>query len=409
MKNNNKINIYSVSELNHEIKMSMETAFMNIWVEGEVSNYYCHNQKHLYFDLKDEYSKIKIVMFSESKKKLAFEIEDGLHLIISGYISVYEKRGEYQVIATQARPVGKGSLILAFEQLKEKLGKKGYFDDARKKPIPLLPERIGAVTSRGGAVIRDIATVLSKRFENFNLIIRNVNVQGPSSTEEICTAIDDLCEYGVDVIIIARGGGSLEDLWAFNTEQVADKIFNCGTPVISAIGHETDYTISDFVSDMRAATPSVAASIVILDKQEMQNDIRFLLGKIKNTAEVKIFNGKRELEHLTGRKIFLKPESLFLDLWQDHDSLTKELNRNTKTFIAEKKNRINDLMKDLHSNSPVSILKKGYSLLTEGKEKKIIRSIHDVKTGQDIDINLKDGVLVSKILKIIEKEIGIEV
>ncbi|MDY0028014.1 MAG: exodeoxyribonuclease VII large subunit, partial [Candidatus Humimicrobiaceae bacterium] len=241
-----KSKIYTVSELNQEIRKSLEMGYHDIWLEGEVSNFYFHDKKHMYFDLKDEKSKIKVVMFQNSNRNLIFDIEEGLYIIVNGYVSVYEKRGEYQIVALDALPVGKGALILAFEQLKAKLEKKGYFDSAHKKSIPALPGKIGVVTSVDGAVIRDIILVLEHRFENFHLIVRDVNVQGITSSNEICEAIDDLCEYGVDVIILARGGGSLEDLWAFNTEEVAEKIYNCPIPLISAIGHETDYTISDF-------------------------------------------------------------------------------------------------------------------------------------------------------------------
>src|SRR4030043_301511 len=256
-----KSEIFTVSELNYSIKKNLELGFSNLWVEGEVSNCYFHNKKHIYFDLKDEYSKIRVVMFYENNRKLPYEIEDGQHLLINGYVSVYEKRGEYQIIALDARPVGKGSLLLAFEQLKAKLENKGYFDLSRKRKIPILPKTIGVITSLGGAVLHDMISVLSRRYENFHLIVRNVNVQGVNSSIEVCDAINDFCEYGVDVIIIARGGGSLEDLWAFNTEMIAEKIFNCNIPVISAIGHETDFTISDFVADLRAATPSIAVEV----------------------------------------------------------------------------------------------------------------------------------------------------
>src|SRR4030066_1012643 len=272
---NLKSRIYTVSELNLEVRKSLEKDYSLIWVEGEVSNFYFHDKKHMYFDLKDERSKIKVVMFQSNNKNLLFDIEEGLHILINGYISVYEKRGEYQIVAVDARPVGKGSLILAFEQLKEKLEKKGYFDRIHKKNIPILPKKIGIATSIGSAGIKDIILVLKDRFENFHLIVRDVNVQGITSGDEICEAIDDLCQYGVDVIILARGGGSLEDLWAFNTEKLAEKIFNCPLPLISAVGHETDYTISDFVADMRAATPSVAGQLVILSKMEA-------VGKIKD-------------------------------------------------------------------------------------------------------------------------------
>jgi exodeoxyribonuclease VII large subunit len=449
-----KSEIFTVSELNYSIKKNLELGFSNIWVEGEVSNCYFHNKKHIYFDLKDEYSKIRVVMFYENNKNLVFEIENGLHLIINGYVSVYEKRGEYQLIALDAKPVGKGSLLLAFEQLKAKLEKKGYFDVSCKQKIPLLPKRIGAVTSTGGAVIHDIVSVLSRRFQNFNLIVRNVNVQGPSSSEEICEAINDLCEYGVDVIIIARGGGSLEDLWAFNTEMVADRIFTCKIPVISAIGHETDFTISDFVADFRAPTPSIAAEIVILSKNDAIENIKQLFQKMHNIISTKFFISRRELSFLINRRIFKKPNTVILNLWQELDNLYIKLKPGLKSIVAGNKKRLLDcqqllnkrnilgrininrvivknfnlrifsgiknflnlkksetesMLKDLQSSSPVSTLQKGFALIFN-EEDKNIKSIKDVEIGQDLKITLYDGLLLSKVLNKINKklELGIK-
>ncbi|MCL4416981.1 MAG: exodeoxyribonuclease VII large subunit, partial [Actinobacteria bacterium] len=317
--NNSQItgtHIYTVSELNFSVKKDLESNFSSIWVEGEVSNCYFHNKRNIYFDLKDEHSKIKVVMFHENNRKLSYEIEDGLHLLINGYVSVYEKRGEYQIIAVDAKPVGKGSLLLAFEQLKSKLENKGYFEPSRKKKIPVLPKIIGAITSIGGAVLHDMISVLSRRYENFHLVVRNVNVQGITSSIEVCEAIDDLCQYGVDVIIIARGGGSLEDLWAFNTEMIAEKIFNCSIPVISAIGHETDFTISDFVADLRAATPSIAAEVIILNKSEVMEKIKKLVRKMQIHVDAKLKIGKKEISFLIKRRIFKKPETIDLAMWQ---------------------------------------------------------------------------------------------
>ena len=450
----NSMHIYSVSELNLDIKKNLESSFSEIWVEGEVSNYYCHNNRHFYFDLKDESSKIRVVMFYESNKNLVFQIENGLHIIVSGYISLYEKRGEYQLVALSVRPAGKGELILAYEQLKARLESMGYFDANAKKKLPLLPGTIGVVTSTGGAVIKDMITVLSKRFENFHLIVKNVNVGGPTSQEEVCQAIDDLCSYGVDVIIIARGGGSLEDMWAFNTEMVADKVFKCSTPVISAIGHETDFTICDFVADVRAATPSVAAQVVILDKKEITDRINKIVSVLKKHIENRLLYCQKELESVTARKVFKKPLSLLLERWQElennwksllsatavsmemkksrlasiiayidagrikgklklHDSnimklryiLFSDINKNIEAL----KNRMSLLVKDLQSNSPVVVLEKGYAFLFKKGTRKAVKSIADIETGQEAEIILNDGILFAKILNKISKKFGIEV
>jgi exodeoxyribonuclease VII large subunit len=447
--------IYTVSSLNLKIKNSLESGFSNIGVEGEVSNFYCHNNRHLYFDLKDDSSKIKVVMFYEAKKKLGFEIEDGLHVLLSGYISVYEKRGEYQLIALDAEPVGKGSLALAYEQLKIKLKEKGYFEEIYKKAIPIIPRTIGLVTATGGAVIRDIITVLSKRFENFHLIVRNVSVQGPTASREVCEAIDDLCEFddgkdeGVDVIILARGGGSLEDLWAFNTQEVAQKVFECSIPVISAIGHETDFTICDFVADLRAATPSVAAQMVICNKSETVKIINSLLDRVKSNLEKKLAKSRQDLKYLADRRIFKKPQTILLNFWQGYDAARKNLadgakfkiqskkgafgslqpllsekpiigkitfnkmsvnNNLFRLFSGEKnkleslKSRISILLKDMDSRSPVSVLQKGFALVLKKDNEKIIKSIDDADVDEQLQILLKDGILLSKILEKIRKK-----
>lgn len=445
-----KTRIYTVSELNQEIRKNLESGYPDIWVEGEVSNFYFHDKKHMYFDLKDEESKIKVVMFHHSNRNLIFKIEEGLHILINGYVSVYEKRGEYQVVALDARPVGKGALILAFEQLKEKLDKKGYFDPSHKKSIPLLPKKIGLITSIGGAVIKDIVMVLRNRFENFHLIVRDVNVQGITSSDEICEAIDDLCEYGVDVIIIARGGGSLEDLWAFNTEKIAEKIFHCPIPLISAIGHETDYTISDFVADRRAATPSVAGEVVIINKKEALKNLMDTVKRINSLTGSRINVNKKDVIFLTRRRIFIKPETLIDKFSQraaepgvrlkeninkyirhrkdrtinlcrmlDKKNITKRilfyrialknidirLLSVLKSYINLKKSSLKNILEKLREKNPLAILERGYSLLYDIKKDKNIKSIKQVKMNQKVKILLKDGILKASIFDKIYKKL----
>ena len=437
-----KSKIYTVSELNLEIRKSFEEGYPDIWVEGEVSNFYFHDKKHMYFDLKDESSKIKVVMFHGSNKNLLFNIEEGLHILINGYISVYEKRGEYQIVAVDARPVGKGSLILAFEQLKEKLEKKGYFDLIYKKNIPILPRRIGVATSIGGAVIRDIILVLKHRFENFHLIVRDVNVQGATSSDEICEAIDDLCQYGVDVIILARGGGSLEDLWAFNTEKLAERIFNCPVPLISAIGHETDYTISDFVADKRAATPSVAGQLVILNKTEAMENLKRINKRISSLIISKIAMLKKEINFLIKKRMFIKPETLLNKFNQAASEFSSKLIENMKKLIRTRREKISGyrqlmdkknifkkiyiykmvtrnidtrmisnmknylnlsksklklMLESLREKNPVAVMDRGFAIIYKAEEDKSIRSINEVNVNQKIRIMLRDGILNAKI------------
>ena len=437
-----KSKIYTVSELNLEIRKSFEEGYPDIWVEGEVSNFYFHDKKHMYFDLKDESSKIKVVMFHGSNKNLLFNIEEGLHILINGYISVYEKRGEYQIVAVDARPVGKGSLILAFEQLKEKLEKKGYFDLIYKKNIPILPRRIGVATSIGGAVIRDIILVLKHRFENFHLIVRDVNVQGATSSDEICEAVDDLCQYGVDVIILARGGGSLEDLWAFNTEKLAERIFNCPVPLISAIGHETDYTISDFVADKRAATPSVAGQLVILNKTEAMENLKRINKRISSLIISKIAMLKKEINFLIKKRMFIKPETLLNKFNQAASEFSSKLIENMKKLIRTRRGKISGyrqlmdkknifkkiyiykmvtrnidtrmisnmknylnlsksklklMLESLREKNPVAVMDRGFAIIYKAEEDKSIRSINEVNVNQKIRIMLRDGILNAKI------------
>ncbi|MGM0365774.1 MAG: exodeoxyribonuclease VII large subunit [Actinomycetota bacterium] len=448
-----KPKIYTVSEINSSIKKTLESSFASVWVEGEVSNYYFHNRRHMYFDLKDEYSKIKVAMFYQNNKELMFEISDGLHILVNGYVSLYEKKGEYQIIATDIKPVGKGSLILVFEQLKEKLEKKGYFKKEVKKALPVLPRKIGLATSTGGAVIRDIISVLNRRSDNYNLVVRNVNVGGPTSGDEVCQAIDDLVSYGVDVIILARGGGSLEDLWGFNTEILADKIYSCTVPIISAVGHETDFTISDFAADIRAATPSVGAELVTLNKIQAVEDICSYNLKLKKLASSRIRFYRRELDYLIHRKVFEQPQSIISQYWQTVDDLSMKIRNNganilrskkekllntvnllkkgdllrrvgnrrlkldsissellhyIKKILDSKKNMAEILVRGLQASSPAAILGRGFGIVYKEKEDILIRSIDDVSRGESIRVLIKDGILMSRVIDKLSKNWGKE-
>ena len=404
----------------------------------------------MYFDLKDEDSKVKVVMFYQNNCKLVFDMEEGLHIQVNGYVSVYEKRGEYQIIALDARPIGKGALILAFEQLKEKLSKKGFFDSERKKKIPLLPEKIGIATSIGGAVLKDMVSVLKKRFPNFHLIVRNVNVGGMTSAGELCQAIDDLCQYGVDVIIIARGGGSLEDLWGFNSEELACSIYECQVPVISAVGHQTDFTISDFVADLRAATPSVAAENVILDKGKISSDIKSVRNALIERLMGLVQNNRRYLRSLIDRKYFTRPQTILGTRYQDAGILHKELKDNISgtvnikrqalsqknsrivpdrirsrivsyrltlrnnslrwrnsivNNIGDKKKTAGFMLESLEKNSPANIIKRGFAVIYDSGMKKSLSSSDMVSSGEDINIQLKDGRIRAKVLEILKNKL----
>jgi exodeoxyribonuclease VII large subunit len=307
--------VWSVAELTEGIGALLEGAFGDIWVEGEVSNYHSAQSGHLYFTLKDSRSQIRCVCFRDQARGLKFRPEDGLHVTVRGSLGVYEARGEYQVYVTHIEPVGLGALQFAFEQLKAKLQTEGLFDEARKKPLPVLPRCIGVVTSPTGAAIRDILRVLKRRFANVHVQIYPVRVQGDTAAAEIVKALGHFSRAKfADVVILARGGGSLEDLWAFNEEVVARAIASCAAPVITGIGHEVDFTIADFVADLRAPTPSAAAEIVVRSRQEFEGHIaahyrdlvkqmRYLLSERRHhLRDLQTHRGFRQLESFVRRR-----------------------------------------------------------------------------------------------------------
>ena len=270
--------VYSVSELTQRLKGLLETQFPDVWVAGEISNLRPATSGHLYFTLKDSNAQLRAVCFRSQARYLKFKPRDGVSVIARGRLSVYEARGEYQLLVELLEPAGLGALQLAFEQLKAKLAAEGLFDTARKKPLPVLPRTVGIVTSPSGAVIRDILRVLRRRYRNMNALLYPVRVQGEGAAQEIVQAIEHLNRRGgVDVMILARGGGSLEDLWAFNEEDVARAIAASRIPIISGVGHESDFTIADFVADLRAPTPSAAAELVVHRKQDFQAELELSL------------------------------------------------------------------------------------------------------------------------------------
>src|SRR5512136_382311 len=316
--------ILTVTQLTSLIRGVLEENFEHVWVEGEVSNLAMPVSGHLYFTLKDAGAQLRCVMFRASARVLKFKPKDGMGLIVRGRVSLFEPRGEYQLIVEYLEPQGIGALQLAFAQLKERLAKEGLFDEAHKKPIPRLPQRIGVVTSVTGAAIHDILNVLDRRFANVEVLICPVKVQGEGAAAEIAGAVKDFNRYGeIDVMIIGRGGGSMEDLWAFNEETVARAIYHSRIPVISAVGHETDYTISDFVADLRAPTPSAAAELVVRDKKEIKNILHYLQGRLENEA-VQIVQGYRtHLSHLV--RVFREPEKKIEDHFLRLDDLLNRL------------------------------------------------------------------------------------
>jgi exodeoxyribonuclease VII large subunit len=295
--------IYTVSELTSGIRGLLETSFGQVWVEGEISNCKVWNSGHMYFTLKDGGAQIRGVMFRTSLRYLRFKPADGLHVVARGQLSVYEAKGEYQLACEHMEPKGLGALQLAFEQLKKRLHAEGLFERARKRPLPALPRRIGIVTSLDGAALRDILKVLKRRAPNASLLIRPARVQGDDAGADVVTALRQIGKVPeVDVVIVARGGGSIEDLWAFNEEKVARAIAACPVPVVAGVGHETDVTIADFVADLRAPTPSAAAEMVVAAKDEFCASIDRLSGRLNASVRATLQRRRATVQHLSSRR-----------------------------------------------------------------------------------------------------------
>jgi len=417
--------IYTVAEITRLVKLELENSFPLLWVEGEVSNFHRHSSGHLYFTLKDEQCQLRAVMFRSDAARVKFDLKDGLRLVCRGRINVYEPRGEYQLIADLIEPKGKGALQLAFEQLKEKLRTEGLFDPRHKKPLPLFPKKVGIVTSPRGAAIVDILRTLERRFARLHILIYPAKVQGEGAADEIVEGIDFLGRLpGIDVLIVGRGGGSIEDLWAFNEERVARAIFRSPVPVISAVGHEVDFTISDFVADIRASTPSVAAEIVIKEEQTLVERLDNL-GKRTHQNMLMFLQGRRQLVfNLSHHRIFQNFRLKLLNLEQRVDELderAREVFRRRKEKLAEGRasvrlsqtrmaNSIRSLLQGLlarwetlslglHNASPLNILKKGYTLCWKG-DLQLIRRIEDVERDQDLTVSFYKGDFTCRVKNI---------
>lgn len=384
--------IITVKELTHYIKRKLEDdeALNNIWVRGEISNYKLHTSGHMYFTLKDDVSQIRCIIF-RGDVKIKFNLVDGLKIIARGNIGIYERRGEYQLYISEVQPDGIGALHVAFEQLKKKLKEEGLFDEMHKKSIPGLPQKIGIITSPTGAAIRDILNVILRRFSNLHIVVAPVLVQGDRAAAEIVNAIELMNTMDFDLLIVSRGGGSLEELWAFNEEVVARAIYSSKIPIISGVGHETDFTISDFVADLRAPTPSAAAEIAVPDKKEL---IRYL-----NSIENRIFqeinqiakSHRKHLDRLCSSIVFRKPKNKIDQLEQQIDELTKKLQQNISHQIISNKKDLNAFSGKLEVLSPLAILSRGYSISLRLPDEKIIRNISEIGVSDRLKVLFSDG------------------
>ncbi|HEX9983643.1 MAG TPA: exodeoxyribonuclease VII large subunit, partial [Thermoanaerobaculia bacterium] len=408
--------VYSVSDLIRQINLDL-FRYNDVAVEGEVTNYTRSSAGHSYFTLKDARAQIRIVLFAQHARFLRFRVENGLQVIVRGRLTVYEARGEFQLNATAVEPAGLGALQLAFEQLKKRLAEEGLFDPARKKTIPMLPQRIAVVTSPTGAAIRDILNVLGRRFETMSLQIYPVRVQGASAAREIATALKHLSRWNMhDVVLIVRGGGSLEDLWAFNEEIVARAVAACTIPTISGVGHETDFTICDFVADVRAATPSAAAEIVVRAKSEICMHVDHMTRRVQHIVQNRVRNYRHELRHLTSsdrlglvpRRIAIARERLErrrLALFRLLDVRAKALRRRLDATqaplaryparIQRERQHLKAAVATLNAVSPLSVLSRGYAIAftrTKRTRKPIMDSMQ-VDVGERIEVQLRKGRL----------------
>lgn len=394
--------IYTVSELTRDIRFIMEDNFGALWVEGEVSNFTKHQSGHMYFSIKDGQSVLSCVLFRGTSAKIKFEIKSGMQVLIFGKISVYDKRGQYQLYVNKVEPRGAGALQFAFEQLKERLRKEGLFDEALKKQIPYLPQRVGVITSPTGAAIRDILNVAKRRFSNIEIVLNPANVQGESAKGEIARALDMFNALdNVDVIILGRGGGSLEDLWPFNEEEVARAVFRSEIPVISAVGHEVDWTISDFVADFRAATPSAAAELVIPEKEELIAKVDALQDRLKLALVSKKDFLTEKLRTMENRYAFREPLNIVVQREQEIDALAEELAMKGAFILKFKNENLNSLAGKLHALSPLGILGRGYSITLREKGGKVIKDAGLLKKNDIIKTKLAKGNIVSKVEEVV--------
>jgi exodeoxyribonuclease VII large subunit len=332
--------IYTVSDLTARIRDLLAKNFTDISVQGEISKCRSATSGHYYFTLKDERAQVKCVLFKSQTRGMKFRPEDGLKMVVRGSLSVYEGRGEYQIYVETLEPLGRGALQLAFEQLKRQLEADGLFDGARKKPLPLLPNRIGLITSRSGAAVRDVVRILTRRFPNVHLTLYPVRVQGEGAAAEIVEALRYFQKkLTADVILLVRGGGSIEDLWAFNEESVARAIAASAIPVISGIGHETDFTIADFVADMRASTPSAAAEIVVQTRREFDKHVNDLRASLEGCMRYRLLELSRRVHELAGRRGFRRPLDLLRQQRQRADELTSRVARGLRARLEHSRRR----------------------------------------------------------------------
>jgi exodeoxyribonuclease VII large subunit len=375
--------VYTVSELTGQLKAALEEAFPAVWVEGEISNLRTPGSGHSYFTLKDEGAQISAVLFRGRGRRVRFDLEDGMQVLTFGGLDVYAARGQYQLVVEMMEPKGLGALQLAFEQLKRRLEAEGLFDEGRKRPLPAFPRVIGVVTSPTGAAIRDILNIIGRRFGDLRVLIAPVRVQGDEAPGEILQALANLQEVAeLDVVIVGRGGGSIEDLWAFNDERVARAIVACRVPVISAVGHETDFTIADFVADLRAPTPSGAAELVVREKLTVIEALAELYARLKQAVTAEIAGYRERVEYLGRRRVLTDPARALRDLHRRLDELQGRLRLGLRASQRQVSHRVALATGGLRRSNPLARIAGGAALLTQLKGRLVASAGHSVKVSR---------------------------
>lgn len=413
---------FTVSEINSYINgiMKKDPTLSNIYIKGEISNYKTFPSGHSYFTLKEGGSQIPAVMFKFNKDRfLNFTPKDGMKVTVKGRIEVYERDGKYQLFAVKIEEDGIGEKYAEYERLKKELKNKGLFDDAHKKEIPKYPKRIGVVTAKTGAAIKDIISTTERRYPICEILVFSTLVQGDRAASEIVRQINHAQQFDLDTLIVGRGGGSIEDLWAFNEKEVAYAIYNCRIPVISAVGHEVDFTIADFVADKRAATPTAAAELAVPNINEVKRNLNQLSERLVKSIENKLLKNKTKLDYLSQKRVLTNPESIYEIKGMHLDNLINKLNITSKSIIMENKNRLSKLENSIVLKNPKEIirpkmevclkninklevlnplltLKRGYTIAKTGD--KVISSAKDVKTGDELDIEFDDGTVNTKVI-----------
>ncbi|MCA9078065.1 MAG: exodeoxyribonuclease VII large subunit [Planctomycetaceae bacterium] len=396
---------YTVSELTRQLKDCLEGNFPLVAVRGEVSSCTHAASGHVYFTLKDEQAQLRVVIWKRTASRFKFDVNDGMEVVAVGAIELYAPRGTYQLVVEELVPQGVGPLELAFRQLHEKLQKEGLFDPSRKRPLPRFPRRIAIITSPTGAAIRDILQVMSRRWPSLNVVLLPVAVQGDGAAPQIAEALQQVSKLDdVDVVITGRGGGSLEDLWAFNEEIVARAIAACPLPVVSAVGHEIDVTIADLVADRRALTPSEAAELVVPDMVELESQLQHVSKRLVGSLREQATSSRRQLELLSSRRVLQQPfdrlrqQSQRLDDW--HEQLTRAIRSRTR----QAQSQVASMAGSLNALSPLNVLERGYSITQLVETEQVVRRAEDVSVGDQLLTRVHQGQIVSRIESVEQKE-----